>query len=171
MKTRLLNLAFSVALFGCTNAYTQLTPHCPYTHHEQDLICLIPDVTQTGNTATLGGFNSTIAQVLGQLPLAVPNSGFVLGFDKGGTPVTLNDTLGSVLTERGNTIGRHKLFLGFTFQRFVFSTIDGNNLTNLPVFFCLRVNSRMPTFWWFPMPWGRVHLYQKWPCEISGPTT
>jgi hypothetical protein len=134
MKTRLLNLAFSVALFGCTNAYTQLTPHCPYTHHEQDLICLIPDVTQTGNTATLGGFNSTIAQVLGQLPLAVPNSGFVLGFDKGGTPVTLNDTLGSVLTERGNTIGRHKLFLGFTFQRFVFSTIDGNNLTNLPVF-------------------------------------
>lgn len=134
MKTRISILAFWVVLFGCVNASAQLVGReCPYVGHSQDLICLIPELTQTGQTANLGGFNSTIAQVLGQLPLAVPNSGFVLGF-KNGIPVDLTENLGSVLTERGNTIGKNKFFLGFTFQRFVFSTVDGNKLSDLPVF-------------------------------------
>lgn len=132
MKTRLVVLACWFILLGSLGANAQLTAHCPYAGHAQDLICLIPDVTQTGATP-LAGFNTTIAQVLGQLPLAVPNSGFVLGF-KNGIPVDLTENLGSVLTERGNTIGRGKFFLGFTFQRFVFTTVDGNKLSKLPFF-------------------------------------
>jgi hypothetical protein len=37
-----------------------------------------------------------------------------------------------VLTERANTVGKHKIFVGFTAQRFVFHSIDGLNLRGLP---------------------------------------
>ena len=46
-----------------------------------------------------------------------------------------SENLGSVLTERGETIGKHKIFLGFTFQRFAFETVDGVKLNNLPIVF------------------------------------
>jgi hypothetical protein len=106
---------------------------CPYAQHAKALACLIPDLTQTGQSQNLARFNTTVAQVLGQLPLAAPVSGFVLGFDKKlGIPIEENQNLGSVLTERGNTVGRHKVFVGFTYQRFVFQTIDGNKLSHLP---------------------------------------
>ena len=57
-------------------------------------------------------------------------------FDKSlGIPVVSSENLGSVLTERGDTIGKYKLFLGFTFQRFAFETVDGVKLNNLPIVF------------------------------------
>jgi hypothetical protein len=123
------------SLFWCLNLSAQLTPTCPYTGHPNGLACLIPDATRTGTSVNgLSGFNTAVAQVLGQLPLAVPVSGFVLGFDaKLGIPVDINENLGSVLTERGNTVGKYKLFVGFTYQRFVFQTVDGVKLNNLPL--------------------------------------
>ena len=107
---------------------------CPYSPgHQKALACLIPDLTITGKSQNLSRFNTTVAQVLGQLPLAAPVSGFVLGFDKKlGIPVEESQNLGSVLTERGNTVGRHKVFMGFTYQRFVFQTVDGTKLSDLP---------------------------------------
>jgi hypothetical protein len=135
--------ALWIALLGAlssgigAHAQIQIVDNCPYSpQHKTSLACLIPDLTKTGTSTNLSGFNTTIAQVLGQLPLAVPVSGFVLGFDKKlGIPVDLNENLGSVLTERGNTVGKDKLFVGFTYQRFVFETIDKTNLNNLPVVF------------------------------------
>jgi len=131
-------IAIFIAVFCCflgfrANAQT-VVDVCPYSPaHQRALACLIPDLTVTGKSQNLARFNTTIAQVLGQLPLAAPVSGFVLGFDKKlGIPVEESQNLGSILTERGNTVGRHKVFLGFTFQRFVFQTIDGNKLNNLP---------------------------------------
>ena|SRR5579864_5286847 len=105
---------------------------CPYTH-TKSLACLIPDVSGTGFQGKLSGFNTTISQVAGQLPLAAPVSGFALAFDRStGIYKTLDDTLGSVLTERGSTIGKGRVFVAFTAQRFVFHSIDGTNLNNLP---------------------------------------
>jgi hypothetical protein len=137
MVKRALLIALVGGLFSGLGAQAQIVDNCPYSpQHKTSLACLIPDLTKTGTSTNLSGFNTTIAQVLGQLPLAVPVSGFVLGFDKKlGIPVDLNENLGSVLTERGNTVGKDKLFLGFTFQRFVFETIDKTNLDNLPVVF------------------------------------
>ena len=37
------------------------------------------------------------------------------------------------MTERDETIGRHKLFVAFTFQQFVFDNIDGTGLGNVPI--------------------------------------
>jgi len=130
-----ISIALLFGLLAWVSAAAQTVVNvCPYSApHQKSLACLIPDLTQTGASQNLSRFNTTIAQVIGQLPLAAPVSGFVLGFDKKlGIPVEENQNLGSVLTERGNTVGRHKVFLGFTYQRFVFHTIDGTSLSNLP---------------------------------------
>jgi len=136
MSKRSLVIAFSFIFIGCFSSLTQaqIPDQCPYSpQHKYGLACLIPDATVSGQQAGLGNFNTTVAQVIGQLPLAVPVSGFVLGFDKKlGIPIEENQNLGSVITERGDTIGKYKLFLGFTFQRFTFQDIDGNKLNQLP---------------------------------------
>ena len=126
-------------LFGslCANAQLpQVQDVCPYRQHTKSLACLIPDVTVTGSDQSLIGFNTAIAQVLGQLPLAAPVSGVVIGFNKKlAVPEDITENLGTILTERGNTVGKYKLFAGFTYQRFVFDTVDGTRLSNIPIVF------------------------------------
>src|ERR1700730_3581073 len=105
------------AIFAATMAAAQppqILNLCPYgPSHQKDLACLIPDILGTGGT-NLSGFNTTLAQVLAQLPVAVPVSGFALTLDRSlGIYVVPNDSLGSVLTERGDTLGKRKIFLGF----------------------------------------------------------
>jgi len=132
-RASLIYFLFAVFALGA-HAQTTVVDACPYSpQHKTSLSCLIPDLTQTGTSQNLSRFNTTVAQVIGQLPLAAPVSGFVLRFDKKlGIPVEENQNLGSVLTERGNTVGKHKVFVGFTYQRFVFQTIDGTKLSDLP---------------------------------------
>ncbi len=128
----------AIVAITCGSLQAQLPTipnYCPYSH-SKSLACLVPDVTNTGASSNLTGFNTTISQVLSQLPLAAPVSGFALGFDRStGQYVPLDDTLGSVLTERGSTIGRGKIFVAFTAQRFVFHSIDGFDLNHLPQVF------------------------------------
>jgi len=52
-----------------------------------------------------------------------------------GIPQKSNETFGPVLTERGETIGRRKVFVAFTYQKFGFSSIDGVDLKRYPVVF------------------------------------
>jgi hypothetical protein len=42
------------------------------------------------------------------------------------------ENLGPILTERAQTLGKNKLFLGFSFQRFTFNSIDGIGLGAVP---------------------------------------
>ena len=68
------------------------------------------------------------------LPLASPSSGFVLTYDSSlKTFVTSNDSLGPILGERAETVGRHRLFIGFSYQFFNFNKIDSVDLHNIPV--------------------------------------
>ena len=122
----------------------QIQNNCPYgPPHERDLACLIPDITKTGGSS-LSTFNTTLAQVVAQLPVAVPISGFALTLDRTlGIYVVPNDSLGSVLTERGDTLGKYKLFLGVTYQHFKFDSIDGTDLKNLPTVY-VYPNSQAP---------------------------
>jgi len=110
--------------------------NCPYAkQHWNQLACLIPDVAKTGGT-NLGVFSTALAEVVGQLPLAAPTTGFGLTLDKTlGVYVIPNESLGSILSERGDTVGKNHLFVGFTFQKFNFQTIDGTQLDNLPIYF------------------------------------
>ena len=105
------------------------------------LVCQIPFSTGvfTNNSSASAtstalknatAFNSAIATQVSQLPLASSSSGIVVVY-KAGVPETYNN-LGPILTDRAQTIGRHKLFLGFTASQFVFTSIDGISLKNVP---------------------------------------
>ena len=66
-------------------------------------------------------------------PLPSPASGFVYTFDStAGVYVRSAQDFGPILSERSDTIGRKKLFLGGTFQRFVFDKLDGFNAHAIP---------------------------------------
>src|SRR5450755_1036668 len=124
---------FIISIFGVPSGWAQLANHCPYAQsHSNQLACLIPDVTATGTSNNILTCNTTLAQVIGELPVAVPVSGLSLTLDRSSGLPTVSSDLGGVLTERGSTLGKYKLFLGFTYQRFDFDSVDGTKLTNLP---------------------------------------
>lgn len=105
------------------------------------LVCQIPFSTGVfTNNSSAGAtntalrnataFNSAIATQVSQLPLASSSSGIVVIY-KAGVPEIYNN-LGPVLTERAQTVGRHKLFLGFSASQYVFTKIDGISLKSVP---------------------------------------
>lgn len=113
-----------------------------------DLICQLPQVYGAGglvgednsgplNTTTghevhfqasaLSSFvpvNAQLGVELSQLPIATPVSGFV--FVAG--VLAPQESYGPVLTDRAETIGRHKFFVGASYQYFDFDKVDGINL-------------------------------------------
>jgi len=70
---------------------------------------------------------------LSQLPIAAAASGSGITIGASGLPTVSTDSLGTILTQRGKTIGKHKFLISFNFQRFVFQNVDGVDLKNLPV--------------------------------------
>lgn len=126
------------------------------------LVCLIPQVygpwglgtTPTGESdqsilytgdhhsahfnssflATFAPINEAVGLQVSQLPFASPSSGITFVYDptlKTFAPST-DESLGPVLGDRAITIGRHKFYLGFSYQFFNFSTIDGQNMNDIP---------------------------------------
>lgn len=99
------------------------------------LFCLIPTAFHT-TVSQFNFFNEAFGTQITQLPLATPASGFIFTFDKSlGVYTASNQSFGPILSERAETIGRHKLYLAFTYQHFGFSEIDGTNMTNIPIVF------------------------------------
>lgn len=114
----------------------------------QKLVCEFPFATGLfRNDSALGVGNGTsgatlnaqqlassinigIATQVSQLPLASASAGTVEVY-KAGVPETFNN-LGPILTDRAQTVGRHRFFLGFTASQFVFTDIDGTSLNSLP---------------------------------------
>jgi hypothetical protein len=80
--------------------------------------------------------NTAVGSQLALLPFASPASGLIYTFNSSAGVYTRSaQTLGPVIAERGETIGRHRLFVGVAYQYFNFSQIDGIDLKNLPVVF------------------------------------
>ncbi|MBL8232177.1 MAG: hypothetical protein JNL98_27015 [Bryobacterales bacterium] len=77
-------------------------------------------------------FNIGIATQLSALPIASPASGVIFKEDPA-TGASLPDTqsLGPILTERAETIGRGRLFAGFTRQQFRFNNLEGQSLKSI----------------------------------------
>src|SRR5271157_1596626 len=131
-RTLLFLLLWSISSIGalgqqiCTNRSTKLA-------------CQIPVVTRAAYPGTIGNpaaaFSSSFATQLGQLPLLSSGSGVVLTLDKTLGVYVASENLGPILTDRAQTIGKHKLLLAFAFQKFVFNSIDGTNLNNVPFVF------------------------------------
>ena len=80
--------------------------------------------------------NSAVASQLALLPFASPASGLIYTFNSAtGLYSRSSQTLGPVIAERGETIGRRRLFIGVSYQYFKFDNIDGIDLNRLPVVF------------------------------------
>jgi hypothetical protein len=80
--------------------------------------------------------NAAVGSQLALLPFASPASGLIYTFNSSaGVYTRSSQTLGPIIAERGETIGRHRLFLGVAYQYFKFTQIDGIDLKNLPIVF------------------------------------
>ncbi len=118
----------------------------------QKLVCEFPfstglfrnDTALGGTTSGIGSgalgayqvaqaINIGIATQVSQLPVASASAGTVVVY-KAGIPETFNN-LGPILTDRAQTIGKHRLFIGFTASQFVFTDVDGLSLKSLPFAF------------------------------------
>jgi hypothetical protein len=78
------------------------------------------------------------------LPLASPSSGVFLIWNaslKTFETSTETNSLGPILGERAETVGRHRLFVGFSYQFFDFDKIDGISLNNFPAIYTHAVDT------------------------------
>ncbi len=148
MKRRIIQLLL-VASISSTGAWAQIS--CASGPAVKKLVCEFPFATgqftndtalgsqaSSSGTATsaeqlAGSINIGIATQVSQLPLASASAGTVEVY-KAGVPETFNN-LGPILTDRAQTIGRHRFFLGVTASQFVFTDIDGTSLGALPFAF------------------------------------
>jgi len=88
-------------------------------------------ILQVANT-----LNSSIATALSVIPLASPASGVIFKSDPAtGTPLPADSTLGPILVERAETIGKHKFFLGVTHQDYHFTSLNGQPLNGLSLLY------------------------------------
>ena len=108
------------------------------------LACLIPFNTRATSPGTVGNqaqaFNAAFAAQLSQLPLPSSATGVIVIPISGTDRTTTMEALGPILTDRARTIGRHRLFLGFSFQQFNFTNINGNNLRQIPLVLLSQVS-------------------------------
>lgn len=148
LKNRFLIGLFCLCLISVLSSGQNL---CPTGTASDKLVCVIPqafgkDGIQVANGNHQGHFeesfisssfaplDSAIARQAALLPLASPSSGFTFSWDSAAKVfVSTTDSFGPVLSERAETIGKYKVFIGFDYQYFNFDTIDGISLRKLPV--------------------------------------
>ena len=79
--------------------------------------------TFTSLLQVANSLNSSIATALSVIPLASPASGVIVKADPAtGAPLPVSSTLGPIYTERAETIGKHKFYLGVTHQDYHFTS-------------------------------------------------
>jgi hypothetical protein len=80
---------------------------------------------QIGPSINLSSLNSGVATALSNLPIASSASALGYSFDPQlGVYVPYPQSLGPILTERAETIGKDKIFFSLTYQRFQFDRLD-----------------------------------------------
>lgn len=130
---------------------------CPLGTTSDKLICMIPQMYGPAglpvHAVNFGGapinnhfqnvlpdslspLNSSIARQSAILPLASPSSGITFSWSaEAKTFIASTESLGPVLSERAETIGKHRMSLGFSYQHFIFENLDGVQLNQLPSVF------------------------------------
>jgi hypothetical protein len=85
---------------------------------------------------TFNPFNTALASQLAAVPLPSPASGFTYTLDSSlGVFKRSTQSFGPILSDRADTVGKHKLSVGVSFQHFNFDSIDGESLGSVPVVF------------------------------------
>lgn len=152
----------AVAQGGPCPTATSTSANAPTPTFSGDLVCLIPQVYgpgglvgtdhggplhstaqfshaahfQNSSLASFAPLNTEIGTELSQLPVGSPAAGFVFSFSPSLGVVSRQDVgFGPILTERAETVGRHKLYVGFSYQFFEFDRADGINLKKFSAVF------------------------------------
>jgi hypothetical protein len=77
-------------------------------------------------------FDASIATALSLIPLTSPASGVIIKLDPAtGAELPASSTLGPIFTERGETIGKHRFYVGLSNQDFHFTSFNGQSLKPL----------------------------------------
>jgi hypothetical protein len=89
------------------------------------------NVAQLNNT-----LNASIATALSIIPLSSPASGVIVRKDPTtGAEWPVSSTLGPIFTERAETIGKGKFYIGFSNQDFHFTQFNGTSLNGLSLLY------------------------------------
>jgi len=124
----LLLLLFAVGGLCCPVAMAQTS--CP---QKTTLFCLIPNKLGVPSTK-FSSLNEAIGTAVSDLPLASPASGVIYTLDpKLNLPVPSDETLGPILTQRPETVGRYKFYFASVYQYFQFEELDGISLKQIRV--------------------------------------
>jgi hypothetical protein len=88
-----------------------------------------PYALSPGIFGLAASLNGSIAVALSVIPLASPASGVITRIDPAtGAELPSSISLGPIFTERAETIGRHKFYIGVSNQDFHFATVNGGSL-------------------------------------------
>ena len=131
---------------------------CPASAQSGKLICILPqlygpnglqlpnpqesshfsDNYTTDNTGLprFSPLSTAIGTQLTSLPLPSPASGLTFVFDPStGLSTQTAESLGPLLAERAETIGRHRLYVSVLYEHYSFGSVDGINLKSVPLVF------------------------------------
>jgi hypothetical protein len=87
-------------------------------------------------SALASALSTNIAVALSVIPLESPTSGVILRMDPAtGAVLPVSNTLGPIFTQRAETIGKGKFYVGFTHQNYHFTSLDGRSLNGLSVLY------------------------------------
>ena len=80
--------------------------------------------------------NASIATALSIIPLSSPASGVIVRKDPTtGAELPVSSTLGPIFTERAETIGKGRFYVGFSNQNFHFTNFNGASLNSLKILY------------------------------------
>ena len=122
-------------------AFSQTNPNLCEGKEMNAVICLLPNTVNQSVAPILGpdsfpkyvnpGNGIFAVQLTSALPVPSPAAGFIYTFDPTtGVPVRVSESLGPLMSERPETLGKRSIAIGFSFQRFTFDDVDGFNLHN-----------------------------------------
>jgi hypothetical protein len=90
----------------------------------------------SGFESEFSQFGTALTSQIVSLPLPPPASGFTYRFDAGlGVFTRTSNSFGPVMSERYETLGAHRISVGFARQRLSFDTIEGLDLGTIPAVF------------------------------------
>lgn len=138
---------------------------CSHTTQTSSLICVFPQLFgpggltlnqphhrahfQTASLTTFSPLSTSIGEELSTLPLGSAGSSVSVSFTPEHIPVPTEDSLGPILTERAQTVGRNHLNVGIGYQYFDFGGIDGLQLRRFPAILehaVFQVNGMTPSY-------------------------
>ena len=124
---------FAGTLFGatsyqgpaCSLSGTPTLPACGPYFKSSSNFATEPDIFRLA-----ASLNGSIAVALSVIPLASPASGVITRTDPTtGAELPSSISLGPIFTERAETIGRHKFYVGVSNQDFHFATLNGKSIS------------------------------------------